>query len=63
METVTTVKNPPNWKRHNSQKFLETFAGEKIEILTLEQVREILGKALQGKSLSDYLREDRDMGW
>jgi len=60
MEHENTVKTPPNWKRHNSRKFLETFAGENIEILSLDQVREILGKALQGKSLSDYIREDRD---
>lgn len=60
MDNSSSTKTELHVRKHNIQDFYRLYPDEEFEILTLDQVREILGKALQGKCLSDYIREDRD---
>lgn len=60
MVNSNSTKTTLNVRTKISPDISRIFPDEKIEIYTLKQVREILSKALQGKSLTDYIREDRD---
>lgn len=60
MDSTNSTKPKLKIREKTTPDIVRMFPDEKIEVYTLEQVREILGKALQGKSLSDYVREDRD---